>query len=55
MALLNPLESQASSWRSEYWRQILEIRQEEYHESFSLDVQTRIWVFSMSHCCFAFF
>ena len=32
MALLVPLECLASSWRSEQWRRILQLRREEYRE-----------------------
>ena len=37
MALLVPLESPASSWRSEKWRQILQLRREEYRACSSSD------------------
>ena len=46
--LLVPLDFLASSWPFEQWRQILHIRQEEYHDFVSSDVQHAIWFFPCS-------
>ena len=38
MALLIPLESPASFWLSEQWRQMIQLRQEEYRDVSSSDL-----------------
>ena len=45
MALLVPPGPPASSWRSDQWRQILQLLREGYRKVSSSDVQLLFWVF----------
>ena len=53
-ALLVPLESRASFWRFEQWRQIVQLRREECHEFPHLKCSLYVCL-SISNYCFAFF
>ena len=44
MALLVPLEFPTPFWRSEQWRQIIQLRREEFRELSSSDVQLVFWI-----------